>query len=211
MNLAAQPQLPDPETLRQLPIEHLVILIMQQQQVIEQQQKAIEELTQTVNRLQANLGLDSQTSSKPPSTDLLKKSEKAKKPSTSEGEASKRKPGGQPGHPGKTRKGFGRVDRYELIRPQVCSECGSSEFTEQPVAVSVQQVATLVERPIEVVQYQRQTCQCAQCGKVNSADWPHCIVPGQDLGVGKHRTVSLVGELRSSVVREATRTPTGTR
>ncbi len=32
MNLAAQPQLPDPETLRQLPIEHLVLLILQQQQ-----------------------------------------------------------------------------------------------------------------------------------------------------------------------------------
>jgi len=38
MNLAAQPQLPDPETLRQLPNEQLVSIIMQQQQVIGQQQ-----------------------------------------------------------------------------------------------------------------------------------------------------------------------------
>jgi len=37
MNLAAQPQLPDPETLRQLPNEQLVSIIMQQQQVIGQQ------------------------------------------------------------------------------------------------------------------------------------------------------------------------------
>ena len=183
MNEAAQPQLPDPETLRQLPIEHLVSLIMQQQQVIEQQQKVIEELTQTVNRLKVSLGLDSQMSSKPPSTDLLKKAEKAKKPSTSEGEASKRKPGGQIGHPGKTRKGFGRVDRYEILRPQVCPECGSQAFGEQPVSVRVQQVAQLVECPIEIVEYQQHSCQCADCGQVHSAPWPESIVPGQDLGV----------------------------
>jgi len=77
-----------------------------QQQVIGQQQKTIEELTQAVNQLKVSQGLDSQTSSKPPSTDLLKKSEKAK-------ESSKvmLKPLSaslvQPGHPGKTRKGLG--------------------------------------------------------------------------------------------------------
>jgi len=54
---------------------------MQQQQVIGQQSKTIEELTQAVNQLKVSQGLDSQTSSKPPSTDLLKKSEKAKESS----------------------------------------------------------------------------------------------------------------------------------
>ena len=61
----------------QLPREGLVNIIVRQQQVIEQQQKAIEELTQTVNQLKVSQGLNSQTSSSPPSTDLLKKSEKA--------------------------------------------------------------------------------------------------------------------------------------
>ena len=183
MNLAAQPQLPDPETLRQLPIEHLVSLIMQQQQVIEQQQKAIEELTQTLNQLRASQGLDSQNSSRPPSTDLIKKSEKAQEPSTSEGEASKRKPGGQPGHPGKTRIGFGRVDRYQILRPQLCQNCGSQAFGEVPVSVQVQQVAQLVERPIEIVEYQQYSSRCADCGQVHTAPWPESIVPGQDLGV----------------------------
>lgn len=53
----------------------------------------------------------------------------------------------------------------------------------QPVAVQVQQVAQLVERPIEIVEYQRQSCQCADCGEVHTAAWPQSIVPGQDLGV----------------------------
>jgi hypothetical protein len=57
--------------------------------------------------------LDSQTSSKPPSSDLLKKSEKKK-----ETGKKKRKPGGQPGHEGKTRKGFGRVDRIEILKAE---------------------------------------------------------------------------------------------
>ena len=183
MSTTALPQLPERETLIQLPPQQLVNIIVQQQQVIEQQQQAIEQLTQEVNRLKISLGLDSQTSSKPPSTDLLKKPEKAKEQPLASDAAAKRKPGGQPGHPGKTRKGFGRVDRYEILRPQVCPHCGSLEFTEQPVAVSVQQVATLVERPIEVVEYQQQGCQCAHCGQVHIAAWPQSIVPGQDLGV----------------------------
>ncbi len=72
-----QTAISDLATLRQLPTEQLVNIIVQQQQVIEQQQQAIEQLTQEVNRLKVNLALDSQTSSKPPSTDLLKKPEKA--------------------------------------------------------------------------------------------------------------------------------------
>lgn len=108
MSTTALPQLPDPETLIQLPPEQLVKIIVQQQQVIEQQQQAIEQLTQEVNRLKVSAGLDSQISSKPPSTDLLKKPEKAKEQPEVKAEAPKRKPGGQPGHPGKTRKGNGR-------------------------------------------------------------------------------------------------------
>jgi len=37
------------------------------------QQAQINQLTQEIERLKASLNLDSQTSSKPPSTDLLKK------------------------------------------------------------------------------------------------------------------------------------------
>lgn len=184
MNSAVLPQLPDPETLRQLPLEQLVNLIMGQQKVIEQQQRVIEQLTQEVNRLKVSPHLDSQTSSKPPSTDLLKKPETAKElRSEAEAESPKRKPGGQPGHIGKTRKGFGRVDRYEIVRPQKCPHCGSLEFAEQPGAVQVQQVAQLVERPIEVVEYQLLTCRCVYCGEVQTEPWPETIVPGQDLGV----------------------------
>jgi transposase len=166
----------DPKQIRQLPTEQLVDLIVQQQQVIE-------ELQQEIFRLKISLQKDSQTSSKPPSTDLLKKPEKPRS-DADKSSTPKRKPGGQPGHPGHTRKGFGRVDRYELLKPQECPHCGSTEFVEGPVAVERQQVAQLVARPIEVVEYQRHTCQCTQCGQNHTTNWPKEIVPGQDLSVG---------------------------
>lgn len=145
----------DPESLQQRTLEQLVSVIVQQQARIEQLQQEIEQL-----KLQQKS--NSQTSSKPPATDLIRKSEKPKQKNEADVEG-KRKPGGQPGHPGRTRKGFGRVDRYEVLRPQKCPDCGGEEFVDSPIAVQRQQVARLVERPIEVVEYQRQTCQCVQC------------------------------------------------
>ena len=49
--------------------------------------------------------------------------------------------------------------------------------------MQVQQVAQLVEHPIEIVEYQRRSCQCVHCGEVHIGAWPESIVPGQDLGV----------------------------
>ena len=161
--------------MRQLPTEQLVDIIWQQQQQIEQ-------LRQEIERLKVSLQLNSQISSKPPASDLLEKPEKPKA-SSDQTSTAKRKPGGQPGHPGKTRKGFRRVDRYEVLRPQLCLQCGSQAFAEVPVAVQVQQVAQLVERPIEIVEYQQHSCECVDCGQVHTAPWPESIVPGQDLGV----------------------------
>lgn len=151
----------DPESLRQLTREQLVSIIVQQQARIEHLQQEIEQL-----KLQQKT--NSQTSSKPPATDLIQKSEKPKQKNEA-AEEGKRKPGGQPGHPGRTRKGFGRVDHYEVLRPQKCPDCGGEQFVDSPIAVQRQQVARLVERPIEVVEYQRQTCQCVQCGQRVSA------------------------------------------
>ena len=176
MTPATPPQPFDPESLRLLTTEQLINIILEQQRLLEQ-------LSQEVAQLKVSLHLDSQTSSKPPSTDLLKKPEQAKQQLENTGSEPKRRPGGQPGHEGKTRKGFGRVDRYEILRPEICLNCGSLEFSQQPVAIQVQQVAQLVERPIEVVEYQQHVCECRRCGQRHTAAWPQTIVPGQDLGV----------------------------
>lgn len=176
------PQELDPERLRQLPKEELVEMIIQQAIVNRELLSSIQELKQEIEKLRVIGNLDSKTSSKPPSTDLLKKSEKNKPSSEPLADSPKRFPGGQPGHKGKTRKGFDTVDRYEILRPQICC-CGQAEFIFQPVKVEIQQVAQLVERPIEIVEYHRHTLSCRHCGTLQSGNWSPDIVPGQDLGV----------------------------
>jgi transposase len=171
------------EILKQLATEKLVEMIVEQARAIEQLKFRVIELEQEIEKLKISRDLDSTTSSKPPSSDLLKKSEKKLEDQIEFRETPKRKPGGQPGHPGKTRKGFGRVDRFEILRPQVCRCCGKGEFSGEPIKIDTQQVAHLVESPIEIVEYQRYTCICSECGETQTADWSPEIVPGQDIGI----------------------------
>ncbi len=146
------------ESICQLTREELVELVIRQQEIIEKQQKKIEQLEQELEKLKTSRNLDSKNSSKPPSTDILKKPEQKPEEPQRDEETEKRKPGGQPGHEGKTRKGFARIDRIEILRPQLCNCCGQKRFAETPIEEEIQQVAQLVERPIEIVEYHRQTC-----------------------------------------------------
>lgn len=164
------------EILEQWSQSELVKLVLRQQKLIERLEKEIEKLKE---KQPAN----SKTSSKPPSSDLMEKSEKAKVESEEELEEKKKpRPGGQPGHIGKTRKGFGRVDRYEISEPSECERCGSRELSEI-IGYQKQQVAGLAARPIEVVEYQRAKCQCLECGAEVIGAQASGIVPGQDLSI----------------------------
>lgn len=177
------PQELDRESLNQLSKEELLEIIIEQSKVIRELQKIILELQQEIERLKVSRELDSSNSSKPPSQDIHKKSENKKAPPQDQSNQPKKKPGGQPGHQGKTRKGFGRVDRYEILRPSDCACCGHKAFAPLAVKVEKHAVAQLVECPIEIVEYQRYTCICEGCGNLQAAHWPQDIIPGQDLGV----------------------------
>ena len=71
----------DRDCLCQLSSEELVEKIIEQAIVIQQLQAGLEELKQEIERLRVSRDIDSKTSSKPPSGDLLKKPE-TKKPET---------------------------------------------------------------------------------------------------------------------------------
>jgi transposase len=109
------PQDLERESLNQLSKEELVDIIIEQSKIIPELQKTIKELQQEIERLKVSRDLDSTNSSKPPSGDILKKSETKKSPPQEESNQPKKRPGGQPGHQGKTRKGFGKIDRYEIL------------------------------------------------------------------------------------------------
>ena len=166
------PPIAEREQLVKRSTEDLVDLILRQQEIIAQ-------LSEEVERLKANANSDSRSSSKPPSSDIHKRSEKSQAAEEQEG---KRKPGGQPGHQGTTRKGFERVDRTEAVRPTECPACGGTEFSDSPVRVRRYQVAELAPKAIEVVEYQQQCCQCASCGLEVWGQLPPEVVGEQSLG-----------------------------
>lgn len=168
------PAVAEREKLLETPTEGLVEMILRQQEIIAQ-------LVEEVERLKSNASSDSRSSSKPPSSDIHKRSEQRQGEARGDGEA-KRKPGAQPGHAGKTRKGFGRIDRFEVSRPRACAVCGATEFELQPVGVRHRQIAELAERAIEVVDYEQQSCRCVSCGTVLWGQLPAEVVGEQSLG-----------------------------
>ncbi len=128
------------ETLLQLAPEQLVDIIFEQALATIKLNSRILELEQEVEKLKVSRDLDSKTSSKPPSGDILKKLENKQDVVDEESKTAKRKPGGQLGHPGKTRKGFSRVDRFEILRPVVCCCCGIKEFIKYPNKIETNQL-----------------------------------------------------------------------
>lgn len=145
-------------------------------EIILRQQEATQQLFEEVARLKAIINRNSSDSSKPPSSDFLKKSEKAKEEPLDEG---KRKPGGQPGHPGSTRKGFGRVDHFAKVKPEYCPSCGGQSWVE--IGLKTRQTARLVKNPIEIVEYQQQQCRCQNCETVVWGELPSDVIGNQDL------------------------------
>jgi transposase len=58
--------------------------------------------------------------------------------------------------------------------------------------VEVKQIAQLVAKPIEIVEYHRYQYHCSECSTFCAADWSPEMIPGQDLSV---RLQALVGWL----------------
>jgi transposase len=125
-----------------------------------QQQERIEQLEQQVQQLQEALHKithrDSSNSSQPPSQDVYKKA-KTEKPSS-------RKRGPKYGHPGSTRNGFGWIDQSLELTMNHCPVCGGALSPVAEGGVTRQQVAELVDKPVEVIEYQRSLYRCCQCG-----------------------------------------------
>ena len=167
--------------------------------------ETIKVLTVEIARLQEIISRDSKTSSKPPSQDIIKKSEKKKSTEDSWLSETKRKPGGQPGHEGKTRKGFGRVDRIEVLRLEVCPHCGGRHLSAHTENVEIKQVAQFVANPIEIVEEHRVQSQCRDCGIVSATNWSDEIIPGQDLGVRLQALIGWLGNYLAALRRHSRR------
>jgi len=116
--------------------------------------------------LKRRLGLDSSTSSKPPSSDGLRK-----KP-TSLREPSGKPSGGQAGHKGDTLKRVADPDRIVVHEARACRHCGAGLTLSMARETERRQIFDLPEKLIEVTEHRRLVYACADCGSRTGAAFP---------------------------------------
>lgn len=127
----------------------------------------VHELETENAELKARLAQNSINSSKPPSSDGLAK-KPVSKPALPK-EAGK-KPGGQPGHPGKTLHFVEQPDVIYTHQPTQCQQCGLP-FQGKGQLVARRQVFDLPQPRLWVEEHQVIARQCA-CGCVQTGEFP---------------------------------------
>ncbi len=137
--------------------------------------KAVAEATaplkERIAQLEAELAAarkNSSTSSKPPSSDIVK----AKKSKPKSGK--KRKPGGQPGHPRHERPEFPpeMIDESLLYSLDCCPDCGGELLFSQKADPQVIQQVELVSQPVRITEHRALAYWCRKCRKVHYASMP---------------------------------------
>ena len=127
----------------------------------------IAELAARLEKLEAELARlrkNSSTSSKPPSSDIVKPPKPPAKGKR------RRKRGAQPGHPRHQRPPFSldEIDKTRDYRLTICPDCGGRvEPSDEPPRI-IHQVE-IIPRPIEITQHRGMACYCSRCQKTHFA------------------------------------------
>lgn len=130
--------------------------------------EAIRRLTERVRELEAQLGQDSHNSRWPSSRD------KGRRQTKSLRQASGKKAGGQPGHPGTTLTLRGEVDALVEHRPATCEGCGGVLDGCATVGLAPERRQVLGVPPLRlcVTEHRVAQVQCRGCGQVNLGVFP---------------------------------------
>ena len=129
--------------------------------------------------LRRRLDLDSSNSSKPPSSDGLKK--KPRLPGSLRGRSGKPS-GGQAGHKGDTLKQVEAPDRIERHTAEACDRCCAGLSAWMQTGMEKRQVFDLPARLIEVSEHQAAVYRCAACGFETRAAFPAGVVAAAQYG-----------------------------
>ncbi len=131
---------------------------------------------------------DSHNSSKPPSTDPpnCKRTRSLRRPSG-------RGVGGQPGHPGHTRRQVQQPDRIVYHRREQCQRCKAPLADSELISTQKRQLIDLPEVKLTVTEHRSEMRRCLSCGQINKAGFPdHIQAPVQHGPRLKARAVYLL-------------------
>ncbi len=164
--------------------------IADQARTIDEQAGQIVALAAEIAELRRRLGMDSSNSSKPPSSDGLKKAKHA-----SSGSSGKKKRGKPHGAPGATRMLVDDPDETVDCPPTACGGCGRGLDGAQEYARQRRQVVEVPPPPKpEVTEYRVISLVCPCCGEVTEGEAPQGVNGIVQFGPGaKARMVYLRG------------------
>lgn len=130
----------------------------------------IEKLKQKIQELEDKSSKNSRNSSKPPSSDGLEKpSPKSRREKTN------KKVGGQVGHKGVTLEPIESPDRIEILKVELCTNCGANLSGIEPTRYDYRQVIDIPQYLPEVVEYQAEIKLCELCSRETAAEYPNHV------------------------------------
>jgi transposase len=138
---------------------------------IQQLEKRIQEQDAKIHELEARLSKDSSNSSKPPSSDGLKKPAKT----ISQRDKSGKKPGGQNGRQGKTLEQVENPDHIIIHTPDACNGCGFNLSGTEGAIAEKRQVFEIPEPKIEVTEHRVEIKKCSCCGMSSKGSFPENV------------------------------------
>ena len=136
-------------------------------------------LRQKVADLQRRLDKNSSNSSKPPSSDALKKPPRV--PGSMRGKSGK-KSGGQAGHAGGTLKQVAKPDGIERHEAQACRHCLAGLTAAMITGVEKRQVFDLPEPRLDVIEHQAMIYRCAHCRGQTTGAFPAGVISPAQYG-----------------------------